>query len=351
MTVYGIPALDCSIGISMLLSWAVSLLLNPISFYYHHKKTTVAARLFTLLAVFDFLCNLYQPLVLGYNFLKSSEDEEKEALPISFVASSEVFNLLGFYTAFIVNTIAVTRLVSVRFPHHHIRKIFIWVFLAAVLVWLAVNSTVAVVTSSRTWDPKLQSVNKTSADTFLNWSYLAAGLAYNLMFLIGIPCSLLTVFTICRADMPNPDPERVQRRRNASMTIISLCLANSLLVLAFPLGLFLRGNEWGDFFAMFAMSIGAIHLSAIDPVVIILLSSEIRAMLSGWVNVIRQNLWMWLGTIGNRTITGRQFTWLRYQYPFKLTQVHNSRRFCSVLFEGSTASTNFTMGIMHILKL
>ena len=143
-------------GIISILSGIISTLLNPISFYYHFiKRSTTSARLYCLLAAADFATNLIFPFFLAYRFMS---DSSQDNIGYRSVSTTETivfttFDLLAAVTIFIISTIAIVRLIAIKYPFYMVRNKALFSYLLAVLLFFCIRSMLYVFSDSLEWCP------------------------------------------------------------------------------------------------------------------------------------------------------------------------------------------------------
>ena len=118
--------LDYTFALILILSSVASTCLNPVAFYFNYQqdaKLKLCKYLFMMLAVSDFLNNLWYPLHVAWNLVTS------EVLPMARDATivETVLGLFqpGFlgYTSFVITVyISVCRCMSIKFPFYRLPK-------------------------------------------------------------------------------------------------------------------------------------------------------------------------------------------------------------------------------------
>ena len=112
------------LGVTMILSFIISLVLNPTVFYFNYQqpnKMKITRVLFMVLAVSDFLTNIYQPLYVARNALTT------EVLPLIRRATRQeqahtmILMACGYSSMISTVLISVCRFIKVKYPFYEIR--------------------------------------------------------------------------------------------------------------------------------------------------------------------------------------------------------------------------------------
>ena len=154
------PAVDYTIGTCLILIFLVSTTLNPLSFLYHiQRDSKLSSRLYALLALLDFIVDVYSPLYHAYNFLKGTEDVggAREATIHARMVQG-VMHSAAWLSQIMINVIICVRWFTLKFPFRRVQQKFVWACLSCYSVIL-VAMEMLMVGYYKYWYPELQLVS------------------------------------------------------------------------------------------------------------------------------------------------------------------------------------------------
>ena len=121
------PAADYTIGSILIVMFLASSALNPLSFFYHiQRDSKLSSRLYALLALFDFIINIYSPLFNAHNFLREREDVSRDA-NVHAKAVQASANIAAWASHVLVNIITCVRCYKIRFPFKSVNEKLVWI--------------------------------------------------------------------------------------------------------------------------------------------------------------------------------------------------------------------------------
>ena len=190
------PSLSASLNyifaVQLPLIFLLSLLLNPLVFVYNHKrKRGIAATLFQLQAVFDFLTNLYQPIILSAALVSDFSGWR-------WVGLTALHGPLIQTASLVTTVMPITRCIKITSPFYQIRRGLIVCYCVAVPTGLAVGYTLALATApSLRFDPYIQLVVWDTGDAPDLWMACLT-LPYILHTLAALLATMVTVRCLSR---------------------------------------------------------------------------------------------------------------------------------------------------------
>ena len=276
-------------GIISVLSGIISTLLNPISFYYHFiKRSTTSARLYCLLAVADFATNLIFPFFLAYRFLSDRPQENNGFRSISTTerAMSVLFYAPGYISGVIVSTIGIVRFIAVKYPLYIVRSKPVFSYLLAVFLFYSATSLLQIFSQAYEWCPlrfyayPLSPVNQ-----------IIGIFGMMLYLVISIAGSMVSIGTIILVLI-----RKVQRKsltqntasansadiirdgiRISSMIVFANVIAPILQIISIYVKFeCINKNPLLTAIVILSFSVCPIVSSALDPLIVILFSGEIK---------------------------------------------------------------------------
>ena len=288
-------------GIISVLSGIISTLLNPISFYYHFiKRSTTSARLYCLLAAADFATNLIFPFFLAYRFLS---DRPKENIGFRSVSTTEmialvIFDVPAFITGAIVSTIAIVRFIAVMCPFYKVRNKPLFSFLLAACLFFGIRCILDVFSDNLEWCPLFEyAIPINLGDTMYGQvQSRVTEIAYFLFIgfsVLGCISSIGTIILVLISKIRRKSLN--QNTANANNTeilkdgirIFLMVLFTNVLPPIFQIVFATKFRQVGcsisNSFLMvtsiFVTSVSSIISSALDPLIVIMFSDEMKKFL------------------------------------------------------------------------
>ena len=124
----------------LILFFLLSTTLNPIVLYHYWKlPSTIPNILYRILAVSDLVTNLARPLVMSFAHLMSEEVESLAQDPNTFSKVITIAIRMSMTMSFAaVALLSLTRAIKIQWPFFHIRKMFIFVWLGGIFIFVLV---------------------------------------------------------------------------------------------------------------------------------------------------------------------------------------------------------------------
>ena len=275
--------LDYTIGTCLILIFLFSTTLNPLSFLYHiQRDSKLSSRLYALLALLDFIVNIYSPLFQAHNFFKKTEDFSGKA-EIQPELIQGIIYPSAWLSQIVINVIMFARLFTVKFPFERVNQKFIWIFILCATVYL-IALEVASIISQNYWYSELQLVlnmhhDKTHPSTLVIYGYgILLITPIVVIHILGGISSIYTVFLLTRDT--GPSETREQKRKS-----VRIILTLSVINWSVPIVLVYTNFYWptensttAEFVWAYAVVNGMKKIvSVLDPVIILILSQNFKA--------------------------------------------------------------------------
>ena len=308
MTVYYLKhtdslTLDHTIGTCLILIFLVSTTLNPLSFLYHiQRDSNLSSRLYALLALLDFIVNIYSPLFQAHNFFKETQDIEEEAGVHAKVVQG-ISSIAAWSSQIAINFIIFIRLYTIKFPFGRINEKLVWICLSYAFLHLLVIESVKI-PFTKNWIPELQLTEVPRGEKgrreIIDKAYLILVITpVTLIYILGGISSIYTVFLLIRDTGPS---ETREQKRKSVRIILTLSLINWTVPIAFIYTNFnwpTEGSSATDFVGTYYVVNGIRStVSLLDPLIILLFSQEMRLYIKCNITGFFRQFWSLLWTFG-----------------------------------------------------
>ena len=290
--------LDYTIGICLILIFLVSTTLNPLSFLYHiQRDSKLSSRLYALLALLDFIVNIYSPLYHAHNFFKETQDLHGKA-KMKAIIDQVISYPSSWLSQIVINVLIFSRLFTIKFPFRSVKRNFIRICLSYAMLHLLGFDLAWIAFYENYWVPELQA---TTASNPTNDDHQPVQhLIYELfvvapiivIYILGGISSIYTVFLLARDTGPS---ETREQKRKSVRIILTLSIVNWSVPIAMVYA-FLnwpeRDSNTSELVAAYVIVNGnRLILSALDPVIVLVLSRDFRAhvqyLMRRWYACIR----------------------------------------------------------------
>ena len=271
--------LDYTIGTCLILIFLVSTTLNPLSFLYHiQRDSKLSSRLYALLALLDFIVNIYSPLFQAHNFFKETEDLSRKA-GIQPKLVQGITHPSAWLSQIVINVIIFVRLSTIKFPFDRVKQKFVWTFLSLEMLHMFGLEFMTIVYYNH-WHSEVQLItvppgesHKVVEDVYTALIVVPIAVIY----ILGGVSSIYTVFLLTRDTGPS---ETREQKRKSVRIILTLSIVNWSV----PIAIVYTGTSWprqGSSTVKFVGAYVVVHLikkivSTLDPIIILVLSKEMR---------------------------------------------------------------------------
>ena len=280
----------------------ISLFLNPIIFVYNYRqRESVGSLLFQLLAVSDFITCLYQPLLLSRAMLRSPQNSGDGEPTNLRIASTVIMAAVIFGSGLLTNLLSITRYIKIKYTFVQVsRKAVIAFAFCNFILFDGAITTLLLSSDTQYFDRRIQMVWY-DLDT---WSILLIGL-FGLQSLLATCSSIATVHelrkgvrardksikqTTCKTRSEKMK-KRLAAQKRSGFTVLLMSVGNMALVgfgcmyIVIKVGNFdemeCPKDKLYDFTVFNLFGFIPIFLSALNPLVVTIRSSGVKAMLSG----------------------------------------------------------------------
>ena len=282
-------AVDYTIGTVLILVSIVSTTLNPLSFLYHiQRDSKLSSRLYALLALLDFIANVYSPLYHAYNFLKDTEDvggAGEATVHASMVQG--VMHSAAWLSQIMINVVICVRWFTLKFTFRRVRQKFVWACLSCYSIIL-VAMEMLMVGYYGYWYSELQLVSSEPKNKIEQKISLANRVVVifpaAIIYVMGGVSSVLTVILLT-CDK-GPIETRKQRRKS-----VKIILTLSLINWTIPVAVIYTTRNWPHPDEVWSISelvrsffiVTSIKyiVSTLDPIIILVLSNDLRLYIKG----------------------------------------------------------------------
>lgn len=130
-------AVNYSIGIFFIFPWIFSTFLNPLLYWHFRKVGTKASHLFKVLAMTDFLTNMWAPLAYTYFMLTP------EVLPSTYIGLRPTRAwtcLFGCFSQIVSFLLAVSRAIKIVSPFYSFKHRYLQLYLGVYFVYMILNN-------------------------------------------------------------------------------------------------------------------------------------------------------------------------------------------------------------------
>ena len=272
--------LDYTIGTCLILIFLVSTTLNPLSFLYHiQRDSKLSSRLYALLALLDFIVNIYSPLFQAHNFFKETEDTGR-AVGVKTLILQGATQFAAWSSQIVINVIICVRLYTIKYPFERVKQKLVWIIVMSAMICVLVMESVTI-TAFEVWDPKIQVATVPVKDLhkYMDLIYTISVLVpISVIYILGGVSSIYTVFLLTRDTGPS---ETREQKRKSVRIILTLSIVNW----SAPIAIIYTNFNWptensttAEFVGAYAVVNGIKQIvSALDPIIILTLSQDFRS--------------------------------------------------------------------------
>ena len=273
----------------LILTFFFSSLLNPLSFLYHYnQRSTFPTILFQLLAISDFLTNIYRPIDVTYQLLKPGISHlHSENTRILFYPLTLTSILLRNTSSMIVAVLSLSRYIAVKNPFYKIKKLHMRLMFWAMGMFIVCDVmfyTYYFLTINMKWERYLQLLWP-SNNTLSVWVYSVFASIQELWLTIGVFISILTIYELWKY-RPGSDQCSRRAKKRSALNIFLMNLANiPVMVLWEPIVIeALTGRNRNNHYHVLGFVISAflpMFLSGFNPVIILACSADFKQWVRG----------------------------------------------------------------------
>ena len=279
-------------GVLTLIPFALSTLLNPVVFIYkYNRPRSAASLLYMVLSSSDFMTNIWRPVVLSYTlFSPGLDDYVSRTCTATRLFRAFYYNLVTELSLTATVCLAVMRFIAIQVPFYRPRKLL---FFGAIVAWTLLVMIPRTVV--KLWVCNTDSVE----EFFVMWarpqqSLLVWGseqvymkvlcVRYMIATFTALAASGLTVISMLRKK--NTPHTRSRNRGSIAIVVMNAALVMNLILIFKDLVLptFVPDYKYNTtitpdsstILSFFVISNGPVILSAFNPLVIVLFSSQIK---------------------------------------------------------------------------
>ena len=280
-------------GVLILIPFIISTLLNPVVFIYRYNQPRSAASLlYMILSASDFMTNLWRPLILSYELFKPELDDFLSEYTVTNIIRAFSFNFFSDLSSTTTACLAVMRFIAMQFPFYRPRKkILFW----AIMVWtllymIPVNAFMLWVCQNQGNGIYVAWMRPQQALFIWETKHIFIKMVcirYTMTTFISLAASGLTLRAMLKyKNTPNARP-----RNNKGCIVIvvmnaALIINVAISVIAAVPALFDPNYKFSEYkpgtlmiLGFFLLWIGSNILSAFNPLIIVLFSSELKELI------------------------------------------------------------------------
>ena len=278
-------------GVLILVLFIISTLLNPVVFIFNYNQPRSAASLlYLMLSASDFLTTLLRPIILSYELLKPGLDDYKSDCTTTKIFRENYNNLFGEVSATTTACLAIMRFIAIQFPFYRPRK---KIMVGAIVTWTLICVTPLIIYTLLACNNQGYNGVRANwirpAQTFFFVENMSAAhfvkintIRYLLTSVIALVASGLTVVAMLR----NKKTPNARSRNKGCITIVVMNAALIIDVIVYNLdaipAVFDPDSSKNTFYnttanlRLFVVLNGGVFLSAFNPLVIVIFSSQIK---------------------------------------------------------------------------
>ena len=296
-------AMNYFYGIVLSISIPISLLLNPLVFYYNcQQKLTIASGLFLVLSALDFLFS-FRSFMTVYNLLKSELDPLYDPHPTMYQRFQGLMGYtIGYTSMFVTMVMCVVRYTQIIAPFWSLSnlRLIVSVAITAICIDMTYSITVGLVGSFVTGDTYFSIIQGMITTETRSASSTVVTTYFTIMipFFIKVGCSVVfSLLTIMHLRTVQGQLLSDMKRRSI-VTILLLNAGNAVWLSTSLLGNILTNSSgWGWGFVdddddawnyhmfylwFFDFVMAQCVLAAYNPLIICLRNSNIRSLIRGF---------------------------------------------------------------------
>ena len=277
-------------GLLMIVTWVVSITLNPFSMYYFKKRgSSLVNTLFLLLAVSDFLTNLYHPLFISVNLFSPDIVPFVELADTNQKIRSYVFMVANMSALFLTAHISIARLFAIKYPFKRASKrinIFLYiVFMICVVIWEAFL-VFGIYQAKPFWYRFCQNVYSFYKNGYSQTMVRAVNCPRVFVATAGLLSSFCSLYLLKFRSKKSKNATSMENISKSSVAILIMNVGN-ILIVSFHVSYSIVKLKY-PLINFMATSLGTIVLSALNPAIKILMSSEMKSALKGLITAMNK---------------------------------------------------------------
>ena len=279
-------------GLVMIVTWVVSITLNPFSIYYFKKRgSSLVNILFLLLAVSDFVTNLYRPLFIADNLFSPKVVPFVKEANNRLKIQSYVFMVANMSALFLTAHISVTRLFAIKYPFKRASKnlnILLYIaYMICVFIWQAFL-IFGIYHAKPFWYRFCQNVYSFYKNGYSQEMVLAVNCPRVFVAAAGLISSFYSLYLLKFRSKKSKNATSMENINKSSVAILIMNVGN-ILVVSSQVGYSIVKLRY-PLLNFMATSVGTILLSALNPAIKILMSSEMKSSLKGLITAIKKTI-------------------------------------------------------------
>ena len=285
---------DYLLGITMILAFLISTALNPFTFlfnYHQDGRLKTTRVLFMLLAISDFLTNIYRPLQIGHSFLSPEVYPFVRASTVAEQVETIIFRFTMFSSQVLTTFISICRFINVKFPFYKLSsKVAIMACCLSLLSGFLIYSSITFdLVEHKTSRFFLLCQTTSTLDVLLKkyQPFIFQNVLVCILGAAGVLSSLLTVNCLMNKKGRTSNEESTVTLRKSSQAVLIMNIGNAVMI-AIQVSYLYYGSQAPLINVLGAFGM-AVILSALNPLMRICLCQEIKNFILKRVkNIIQQ---------------------------------------------------------------
>jgi len=272
---------DYLLGITMILAFLISTALNPFTFlfnYHQDGRLKTTRVLFMLLAISDFLTNIYRPLQIGYRFLSPEVYPFVRVSTVADQVEALVFKFFMFSSLILTTFISICRFINVKFPFYKLSgKVVMMVITISILGCMLIyySVTVGIPRKSTSYFYLLCQMTSAADEPITGYLwFIIQNVLVCILGAAGVLSSLLTVNCLMNKKGRTSNEESTVTLCKSSQAVLIMNIGNAVMI-AIQVAYSYYGSQAPLINVLGAFGM-AVILSALNPLMRICLCQEIK---------------------------------------------------------------------------
>ena len=301
--------LNYIVGVLILIFFIVSTLLNPVVFIYkYNQPRSAASLLYMMLSASDFLTTLLRPFLLSYELLKPGIDDYISSCTMIKLFRNVYYSLFTELSMTITACLAIMRFIAIQFPFYRPKKKNL---IGAIVTWtlfcVISLTAVKILACNNQGENEVRIVWMRSDQSFIIWEPTMIlrkvnSLRYMTTTFVSLVASGLTAIAMLKK-------KKTPHTRSRNRGCITIIVMNTALIIDLVLVMkdsvpqifhpnsntvaslnslkTLMRYDTSATFTFFVIYNGPLILSAFNPMVVVLFSSQIKDFIRSKLRIVR----------------------------------------------------------------
>ena len=297
-------------GVLILAPFIISTLINPVVFIYkYNQPRSAASLLYMMLSASDFLTTLLRPILLSYELLKPGIDDYISSCTMIKLIRNVYYSLFTELSMTITACLAIMRFIAIQFPFYRPKKKNL---IGAIVTWtlfcVISLTAVKILACNNQGENEVRIVWMRSDQSFIIWEPTLIyrkvnSLRYMTTTFVSLVASGLTAIAMLKK-------KKTPHTRSRNRGCITIVVMNTALIIDLVLVMkdsvpqifhpisntvaslnslkALMRYDTSATFTFFFINNGPLILSAFNPLVIVLFSSQIKDFIRSKLGLVKR---------------------------------------------------------------